>query len=407
MKILYLDCFSGISGDMFLAALLDLGVPLEVFRRVAEQLQIPVEIGQEEVSEKGLRATRLVLRELDRQPEHRSLKELLQVLEQGSLEAEIRAGVEQALWVLAEAEARAHGIEAGSVHFHEIGGLDTLIDLACARAGLKHLGVSRVYSSPLPLGRGSIRTAHGLIPLPAPATMQILLGVPTYGIPLEAELVTPTGAALATTLAEGFGPPPAAIWQAVGHGAGRQQLPQPNLLRLWLGEQPEPPCSGYEHDQVLVMETQIDDLNPEFLPHLRRKLEEEGAIDVTMTPTIMKKGRPGTIVTALAPREQLLPLAQIFFRESSALGLRWYPASRIKLHRASRQVATPYGAVRVKVGYLPADKGGCGILNLAPEYEDCSVLALEAGVSIKEVYQAALVAAKAAFEGESQAPIPG
>ena len=257
--------------------------------------------------------------------------------------------------------------------FHEIGGLDTLLDLAGTFAAVSHLGVEQVLVSPLPLARGSIMTMHGLLPLPAPATLQLLKDVPTYGVPLEAELVTPTGAVLAVSLASGFGPPPLARWERFGYGAGSKDLPQqPNVLRAWLGES----CgrdrrrawrrlcrqAAFDEDLVLVLETQLDDQSPELLPYLRAQLERGGAIDVLFTPTVMKKGRPGNIVTVLSPREKLLALTHILFRESSALGLRWYPAGRLKLFRTVEEVSTPYGAIPVKTRLCPATGRRPGVL---------------------------------------------
>lgn len=221
---------------------------------------------------------------------------------------------------------------------------------------------------------------------------------------LEAELVTPTGAVLAVSLASGFGPPPLARWERFGYGAGNSDLPQqPNVLRAWLGESAAlsgtesgttSPEATLDEDLVLVLETQLDDQSPELLPYLRTQLERGGAIDVLFTPTLMKKGRPGNIVTVLSPREKLLSLAGILFRESSALGLRWYPAGRLKLFRTIEEVATPYGTVPVKLGYARRPDGTREYLNLAPEYEACVKRAEETGVSLKEIYQAALSATR-------------
>ncbi len=398
MKALYLDCFSGISGDMCLAALLDLGVPLEAFERVISQLGIPVTIEKSQVSKNGIRATRVVVRARAPQPSARSVRELEEILKKSSLPEALAGKAETLLFRLARAEAAVHGQDPREVHFHELGGLDTLVDLAGTLAGLDYLGVDKITASPLPLGRGSIQAAHGALPLPAPATLQLLQGIPTYGVPLEAELVTPTGAVLAAALAEDFGPPPFACWEKIGYGAGAKDLPhQPNVLRTWLGESRP---AGFaragelfcDEDQVLVLETQLDDANPELLPYLRAQLEKDGALDVAFLPAYMKKGRPGSIVTVISPRDRLFALARTIFRESTALGLRWYPASRLKLFRTSLEVTTPYGTIPVKLGFARHPDGTPEYLNLAPEYEACARLAQETGVSLKEVYQAALKA---------------
>lgn len=411
MRLLYLDCFSGISGDMCLSALLDLGVPLEVLEQVVAQLGIDIRLEMTAVNKGGLRAVQLQARAVADQPAGRSARHLREILRRSSLPAALREQVDAALQRLAEAEAKVHGADPEDVHFHEIGGLDTLLDLAGAFAAVSYLGVDQVQVSPLPLAGGSIMTMHGRLPLPAPATMQLLKDVPTYGVPLEAELVTPTGAALAVSLASGFGPPPLARWERFGYGAGSSDLPdRPNVLRAWLGEAVATTDSvdgagastsgiaatgaAFDEDLVLVLETQLDDLSPELLPYLRAQLEQKGAIDVHFTPVIMKKGRPGNLVTVLSPREKLLTLARVLFRESSALGLRWYPAGRIKLFRSLEEVATPYGAIPVKIGYALRPDGAKEYFNLAPEYEACAKLAGETGVSLKDVYRAALGAAQ-------------
>jgi hypothetical protein len=404
MRILYLDCFSGISGDMCLSALLDLGVPLDLLKQVVSQLGVDILLEAKQVLKGGLQATQLQARPASDQPIGRSLRSLREILRRSSLPAAIRERAEAALLRLAEAEAGVHGADPEAVHFHEIGGLDTLLDLAGTFAAVSYLGVEQVLVSPLPLARGSIMTMHGLLPLPAPATLQLLKDVPTYGVPLEAELVTPTGAVLAVSLASGFGPPPLARWERFGYGAGSSDLPQqPNVLRAWLGEAAAKtgaapgavmPEAAFDEDLVLVLETQLDDQSPELLPYLRAQLERGGAIDVLFTPTVMKKGRPGNIVTVLSPREKLLALTHILFRESSALGLRWYSAGRLKLFRTVEEVATPYGAIPVKLGYARRPDGARECYNLAPEYEACAKRAEETGASLKEIYQAAIGAAR-------------
>ncbi len=406
MKVLYIDCFSGISGDMFLGALLDLGVPLEVFEEVIAQLGVPVSIAKETVCQKGFRATRAILKETSAQPEERSFKELQGIVNSSKLPPEIATKVEQTLFRLAEAEAAAHGISVAGVHFHELGGLDTLVDLAGAFAGVAYLGVESVFASPLPLARGATRTRHGMIPLPAPATLHLLKGVPCYGVPLEGELVTPTGAAIVTALAKGFGPPPSACWTGFGYGSGSQELPQPNILRLWYGEECQSTSENeeqllFDRDRLIVIETQVDDCNPEYLSHLRPILERMGALDVTITPNLMKKGRPGLLITVLAKPEIMHRVALALFRETTAIGLRWYPVDRIKLYRESAAVETPFGKVSVKLGYALRPDGSREYLNIAPEYEDCAARARESGASIKDVYQAALRAAEnPASEGD-------
>jgi uncharacterized protein (TIGR00299 family) protein len=391
MKTLYLDCFSGISGDMCLSALLDLGVPADVLKKVIEQLQLPVTLEIHSVKKNSLRATSITVREKEPQPCSRTLKQLMAVLEAGRLPAPIRSQVDTCLHRLATAEASVHGTAIEEVHFHEVGGLYTLVDLAGTFAGISYLEIDQVFSSPLPLGRGAIKTAHGIIPTPAPATMELLQGKPTYGIPFEGELITPTGAALVTTLASSFGPPPPARWMRVGYGAGSQDFSWPNILRAWLGEADD---TLFDEDQTVVLETQVDDTNPEFLPYLRSRLEEAGALDVLFTPAIMKKGRPGTVITALSPQTQVYSLVNIIFQETTTLGVRWHRAGRIKLHHEIQEVNTVHGKIRLKVGYGYNQAGEKVIYNMAPEYEDCAQAAKDKGVAIKDVYQAVMKACK-------------
>ena len=395
MKTLYLDCFSGISGDMCLSALLNLGVPSDVLKEAIEQLQLPVTLEIHTVKKNSLRAASINVREKAPQPRERTLAQLMEILDAGSLPASIRSQVEACLYRLATAEAAVHGTTIEEVHFHEVGGLDTLVDLAGTFAGISHLEIEQICSSPLPLGRGTIKTAHGLIPTPAPATMELLQGTPTYGISFDGELITPTGAALVTTLASSFGPPTPARWMKVGCGAGSQDLPWPNILRAWLGEAGDQKISIgnntlFDEDETVVLEAQVDDTNPEFLPYLRSRLDEAGALDVLFTPIIMKKGRPGTMITAFSPPNRVNPMVNIFFQETTTLGVRWYKVGRIKLHQEIKDVNTTYGKVRLKVGYSYNQKGERVIYNQAPEYEDCARAAKDNNISIKEVYQNAI-----------------
>lgn len=381
---------------MCLSALLDTGVPLEILEKAVDQLNVPVALERINTIKNGLRATQIKVRELTPQPPSRSMRELLEILERSSLPESILLKSKNVLLLLAQAEAEVHGIEPDSVHFHEIGGLDTLVDIAGTVAMISYLNIDQIRVSPLPLARGIANTAHGLLPLPAPATLNLLKNVPTYGVPLEVELVTPTGAALAVSLATDFGPPPQAAWEKIGYGAGSMDLPCVNVLRAWLGEKiysaniSKTAPLVFDHDTVIILETQIDDCNPEFIPYLLSQLEESGAIDVTITPVLMKKGRPGNIITVITPSDHLFTLASILFRESSALGMRWYPASRIKLFRKTFEVSTPYGDVSVKAGFARRPDGTPEYYNLAPEYESCARQAQKTGASIKDVYQAAI-----------------
>lgn len=383
---------------MCLSALLDLGVPPEVLKKVIEQLQLPVTLEIHSVKKNSLRATSITVKEKEPQPRERTLRQLMEVLKAGNLPQSIKSQVEACLYRLAAAEASIHGTAIEEVHFHELGGLDTLVDLAGTFAAISHLQIDQVCSSPLPLGRGAIKTNHGLIPTPAPATMELLQGTPTYGIPFDGELVTPTGAALVTTLASFFGPPPQGRWLKVGYGAGSQDLPWPNILRAWLGEADEQEVglgnnihfNRFDEDEVVILDAQVDDTSPELLPYLRTQLQEAGALDVLFAPAVMKKGRPGIMITALSSPNQVYALVNILFQETTTLGVRWHKAGRIKLHRDVQEVNTNYGKIRLKIGYGFNQEGKRVIYNLAPEYEDCALAAKNNEVPIKKVYQAAL-----------------
>ncbi|KUK32278.1 MAG: hypothetical protein XD63_0408 [Thermoanaerobacterales bacterium 50_218] len=381
---------------MMLAALLDLGFSLAELKKLVKQLRLPIEVEVRATKKAGIRAKKVVFKPLQPQPNHRSCRELLEILAAGELAPEISQKVKDSILRLAQAEAAVHGEDPQDVHFHELGGLDTLVDLAGVFTGVRALGIKKIHCSPLPLGRGVVKCAHGILPLPAPATLELLKQVPTYGVPLEAELVTPTGALLATSLANCFGPPPPALWKKFGHGAGSLELPQPNILRAWLGEsasEEEQEYLPFESDQVIILETQVDDHNPEFLSYLRGQLETEGALDVTFIPAMMKKGRPGTLISILSPQEKLLTLCKLIFQHTTALGVRWFPVQRYKLSRSFVEVDTPYGKVTVKLGFSKQLDGTKKLENIAPEFESCASVAREKGISIKEVYQAAISAA--------------
>lgn len=389
MTIAYLDVFLGISGDMLLGALVDAGCPLAALDEPLTGLPGEVRLTAEEVRRGGLRATQVTVTAKEPSPAHgahahRTYRELADLLTGLTLSSRVREQSERVLLALGEAEASVHGVPVAEVHFHELGGLDTLVDIVGVCAGLEALGVEQVYSSPLPLSHGTIQTAHGLLPVPPPAVMALVTGVPTRPVDVEGETMTPTGAALAVTLATSFGPPPPMTVTRVAAGSGTREFPGiANLVRLILGEATEQPALITDH--LLTVETNVDDMNPELLPPLMDALFAAGALDVWLAPLHMKKGRPATLVTALcAPERQEAVLAALL-RESTSLGARITPCERRCLPREMREVDTPWGPVRVKLG-LQAGQ----VLTAAPEYEDCARLAAEAGVPLKRVYAVAL-----------------
>ena len=386
----YLDCFSGISGDMLLGALVDAGLALDDLRSDLARLPISgYELTAERVTKCGLAGTQVQVKAEDTHA-RRGLSEILDVISRAGLDPDVSRSAERTFRRLAEAEARVHSTSVDDVHFHEIGAVDAIVDIVGAFCGLRRLGIQEVRASPLPLGGGWVETAHGPLPVPAPATVELLKGVPTYGGPVEAELVTPTGAAILTTACQTFGPMPAMTVREVGLGAGRLDLPQPNLLRLFVGEA----AQRQREQHLMLIETNLDNMNPELFGHLMDQLFSAGALDVFYTPIVMKKSRPATLVSVLAEPPLADLLCEILFRDTTTLGIRVTELARRCLDREWRAVDTKYGRLRVKVGRL-----GSEIVNAAPEYEDCRQAAQAHGVPVKTVYEAAQVAFREA-DGE-------
>jgi uncharacterized protein (TIGR00299 family) protein len=341
----------------------------------------------------------------------RSLGEILGLIRSSQLSERVKSTASAIFTRLGEAEARVHGGDPGQVHFHEVGGVDAIVDIVSAGIGLEILEIEQVLASPLHLGGGFIRFSHGLYPVPAPATANLLMGVPVYTTEIKGELVTPTGAAILTTVCQGFGPLPSMTVRAVGYGAGTRQREFPNVLRAFLGEtgeaasgtgrpavrapfpeQHEMPVGpgGYHEGPAVVLEANIDDMNPQLFERLFERLLESGALDVLLIPVQMKKGRPGALLQVLSQPETVDTLLGIIFVESTTIGVRTYPVTKRMLQREVRRVETPLGPVRIKVARL-----GEQVVNLAPEYEDCYALSVQSGRPLKEVYALALAAAQA------------
>ena len=382
MKIAYFDCISGASGDMILGALVDAGLSFERLQSDLALLGLDgYKLESQPVVKNGFKATKVDILVKDDVPE-RHLAEILAIVENSQLPGEIKGRATALFTRLAEVEAGIHGTSLDQVHLHELGGIDTMVDVVGAFLGLQSLGIEKVYASPLPLGRGFIRGAHGQIPLPSPATLALLKGIPVVGTELNFELVTPTGTALLTALAESFGPIPAMTLTAVGYGAGGRDLPIPNVIRLLLGEINL--TSAAVTETLVTLETNIDDLNPQVFDYLMERLFQNGALDVTLTPIQMKKNRPAVQFWVLCRPSQAAELEAILFAETSTLGVRRALVERHALERSFQTVETPYGPVQVKIAHL-AD----GRTRPAPEYEDCKKLAQEMGVPLWEVFRAA------------------
>jgi pyridinium-3,5-bisthiocarboxylic acid mononucleotide nickel chelatase len=382
LKILYFDCYAGISGDMTVGALLDLGVPLDHLREGLSQLAIPrsgYSVHAGETSRRGIRAIKFSVRTDGHQP-HRKYSDISGMIEQSTLPEVVKEKAQRVFFRLAEAEAKVHGTEIGHVHFHEVGGLDSIVDIVGTAICLHYLVVDELYASPLPLGGGFVETAHGRLPVPAPATAELLRGVPVHGELGNGERVTPTGAAILAALGIGFGTPPGFTVERVGCGAGDRDFEDaPNILRVFQGERSD----SLTGDEIQVLETHIDDMNPEILGFLMDRLLAAGALDVAFSHLQMKKNRPGVLLTVLAPPDRMDSLACMVLSETTAIGVRYYPARRMKLERTLEKRDTSLGAVLVKV-----IRGVDGRVRIAPEFEECLRISKEKGIPLRDVYAA-------------------
>lgn len=387
MVIAYFDCFAGISGDMALGALLDAGAPLDELLSGLRTLPLDDwDLKVEKVRKGAIEATSVAVAVNKPQPE-RGLSNIEQIVNNSQLPETVKEQSLKVFRLLAEVEAKVHGVSVDEVHFHEVGAVDSIVDIVGVVYALHLLGVQEVYASALPFSRGRVKTAHGELPVPAPATMELLLGVPTYPLDIDAELVTPTGAALLKGLAKSFGAPPPFTPQKIGYGAGKRDLPFPNVLRVIIGEMPDDVT--LERERLTVVETNLDDMTGEVVGFVMERLFEAGARDVWLMPAQMKKNRPAVVLSVLCDSERLPTVLQILFRETTTLGVRVFEVERLCLPREFVEVETPYGIVKVKVAKL-----GSEIVNISPEYEDCKRIALEHKVPLKEVMTVATTAAR-------------
>ncbi|HET6956204.1 MAG TPA: nickel pincer cofactor biosynthesis protein LarC [Vicinamibacterales bacterium] len=421
-RVLYFDCFSGISGDMTLGALIDAGLPLDDLRRALGSLALgDVDLRAEKVLRTGVSATKFSVREtLNPEPgtlnpapvhAHRHLPKIIKMIDGSSLSAEGRDRAKAMFQRLGEAEAEIHQMPVEKVHLHEVGALDSIIDIVGSVFAMEWAGADRIVCSPLNVGGGMVKSAHGVFPVPAPATVRILGSTPVYSGAVQKELVTPTGALIATTYASSFGPMPAMSVERVGYGAGDRDDPEtPNVLRVLIGEETAglKACTTSESrasepgvessvasapgvvqafrpaiatgDRVTVIECEIDDMNPQIFGLVMDRLYAAGALEVFYIPVQMKKNRPGTLLTVVVPPALRTAMADVIFRETTTIGLRHYDVDRECLERTLVTVATPIGTARVKV----ASRGG-QVLNATPEFEDCVKLAESSNLPLKEV----------------------
>lgn len=383
MRIAYLDCASGISGDMMLGALVDVGVDLGQLNAAIESLGLPgCRLVAQETKKKGFRATQV---QVQYEPEHahRHLHHITAMIDRGRLTERQKDLARRIFTRLAEAEAKVHGTTIEKVHFHEVGAADSIADIVGSAVGWDLLGVDRVVASPVPTGTGKIKIAHGECSVPAPATAELLRGVPLAESSVPFELTTPTGAAILTTLAHSFGPLPPMTMERIGWGAGQRDLEQqPNLLRLIVGTVEQ----AAQGDQVWVLETNLDNISGEWIGYCMARLWDAGALDVYTTAIQMKKNRPGVKLSVLCQAGEIQAIEAILFAETTTLGIRRWPVSRHTLARRALTVQTPWGAVEGKVGWFS------GEARFAPEFESCRQIAETQRVPLRAVYEAALKA---------------
>lgn len=443
MRIAYLECFAGIAGDMLLGALIDAGVPAEVLEQATSALELGAWLKIETVDRSGISCTRVQVMEgavvaeevashaahghahgADHSHTHthshedgsahshedghthedghshkhehvhgRSLSVIRTLIRKAPLAEAVKARAIRTFELLGASEAKIHNVEVEAIHFHEVGAVDAIVDIVAACAGIEHLKVDAWHCSALNVGGGMVECAHGTFPVPAPATADLLRGFPTYSAHVQKELVTPTGAALVRMLAPVFGAQPAMRVERIGYGAGsRNPKGFPNALRISIGE--AEPVAQAKADTVTVLETALDDLSPQVLAWVAERALAAGAMDVMLTPVIMKKGRPGTLLTVLCGEAKRPELERLILRETSTLGMRIRRDERSCLERHHLAVQTPYGEIRMKIGKLDGE-----VMNAAPEFEDCRAAAVRCDVPLKHVQQAA-IAAYAAGERE-------
>ena len=366
---------------MTLGALVDAGLDIEMLKSELSKLNLMgYSISAEKVVKNGITGTKVNV-EIEEQNAHRHLRHINEIIDNSALDDDIKQTAKKIFLRLAEAEAKIHNTTVEKIHFHEVGAIDAIIDIVGAVIGIRLLGIEKIYASRIHVGDGFVECRHGKIPLPAPATAELLKNVPVYSTGIEGELTTPTGAAIITTLAESFGNMPAMNIRQIGYGAGTSDREIPNLLRVMIGEITE---SDYETDTVTIIETNIDDMNPEFYEYVSEKLLKLGALDVCTSPVYMKKSRPGALLSIIADHDKIEDILSVIFSETTTIGIRMYHAERIKLQREVVIVATQYGDVRVKISKYKDQ-----VKNIAPEYDDCKKIAAEKNIPLKNVYDAA------------------
>ena len=387
MKIAYFDCFSGISGDMISGALLDAGLKKEDLEKELSKLNLSgYRLEVKKTTKRGLTATQVKV-EIEERGVERKLRDIINGIENSKLEEEDKKQIKKIFYKIGEAEAQIHQKDIKDIHFHEVGGMDSIIDITSAVLGLRILGIKEVYSSALPLGNGFVKCAHGNIPVPAPATLEILKGIPVYSSGIKSEMVTPTGAGIISSFAKKFGEMPLMKVERIGYGSGEKDFTIPNILRVNIGEKILKDgniADDYIYDEATLIESNIDDMNPEFYDYIMDRLFLLGALDVFLTPIRMKKNRPAHMLSIIVYKQNLKEILEVLFSESTTLGVRIREVKRLRLAQKNFITETKYGKIRVKVGMFKGE-----IKNIAPEYENCKKIAKQHQIPLKEVYEEA------------------
>jgi len=382
MKVAYFDCFAGAGGDMIVASLLDAGCDLSALQNELAKVAVDATVRTEPTRRQGIAGTRFIVEAPQARQEHRNLDAILKIIDAAALSPVVKERARSIFQRLGKAEAKVHRADVASVHFHEVGAIDTIIDVVACCVAIELMGIDRIGCSPIPLGSGTVRCEHGELPVPAPATAELLVGIPTVAGPQSGELTTPTAAAVLTTLAERFGPPEAMRLTATGYGAGsREEGPVPNLLRVLIGE----PDEHGQLDSAVELTANLDDCTGQMLATAIERLLAAGCLDAWATPIVMKKSRPAWMLSALCRPGDVEIAERIIFSETTTLGVRRRPCRRSKLQRRFDTIETPYGPVRVKVAL-----DGRGVITASPEYDDCRSAAEAHGVPVKEVISAAV-----------------
>ncbi len=381
MKIAYFDCFSGISGDMILGALADLGNDFSFIKKELKKLDLKgYSLSHKKVKRGVIETTKVDVKVTEKSSSKRNLKSIISIIKNSGLAEKIKNDSIKIFRRLAEAEATVHGTTINKVHFHEVGAIDSIVDIVGSVIGIHHLNISKIVSSSINVGSGFVKCDHGTLPVPAPAVVEILRGVPCFSSGIRQELTTPTGAAVIVTLANEFGSLPELKTDRVGYGAGGKNLKEmPNALRIILGELS---IANELKKEIFVLETNIDDMNPEFYDVVMEKLFQAGAVDVFLTPIIMKKNRPATKLSVLTQQQNVEMLANEVLKNTTSFGIRFYPVERVMLEREFQEIETVLGKVKVKIGKRDGE-----ICHISPEYEHCKKISREQGIPIKKVYE--------------------